>query len=113
MLERTHIPQDTHAWAKDYTSVDNDGYAISQYTPLSVPTADKRHLFANVTLMPPNLMDGQRTFDPPLLRVSLNQPYKALNWVSVEQVQTGACASATDRQCSGGQVAVLACASHY
>jgi len=101
VLERTHIPQDTHAWAKDYTSVANDGYDISQYTPLSVPTAGMRHLFANVTLMLQTswTANGPAT-NPPLLRVSLNQPYKALNWVSVEQVQAGACAGATDGRCS-------------
>ena len=101
VLERTHIPQDTHAWAKDYTSVANDGYDISQYTPLSVPLVGTRHLFANVTLMLQTswTANGPST-NPPLLRVSQNQPYKALNWVSVEQVQAGACAGATDGRCS-------------
>ena len=100
VLERTHIPQDTHAWAKDYTSVANDGYDISQYTPLSVPLVGTRHLFANVTLMLQTswTANGPST-NPPLLRVSQNQPYKALNWVSVEQVQAGACAGATDGRC--------------
>ena len=102
MLERTHIPQDTHAWAKDYTSVANDGYDISQYTPLSVPTAGNRHLFANVTLMLQTswTANGPAT-NPPLLRVSLNQPYKALNWVSVEQVQARRLRGDTDGRCTG------------
>ena len=99
MLERTHIPQDTHVWAKDYTSVANDGCDISQYTPL-VGAARRYSSPANVTLMLQTswTANGPST-NPPLLRVSLNQPYKALNWVSVEQVQAGACAGATDGRC--------------
>ena len=74
VLERSHIPQDTHAWAKEYTSVANDGYNISRYTPFSVPPASKRHLFANVTLMRRNLMDEQRTIDEPASPARLSEP---------------------------------------
>src|SRR5690606_3243714 len=47
VLERAYIPQDAHSWGKEYHSFAQDGYDISDYTPLSQPTSGNRHLFAN------------------------------------------------------------------
>jgi len=49
ILRRAYIPQDGHAWAKEYTSYAVDGYNINQYTPLSQPTSGTRHFFGNLT----------------------------------------------------------------
>ena len=37
IVERAFIPQDAHSWGKEYHSVANDGYDISEYTPLALP----------------------------------------------------------------------------
>ena len=49
ILRRSYIPQDAHSWAKEYTSVSVDGYDIGDYTPLSLPNANRRHFFGNLT----------------------------------------------------------------
>lgn len=50
ILRRAYIPQDGHAWAKEYTSYAVDGYNINQYTPLAQPnSATLRHFFGNLT----------------------------------------------------------------
>jgi len=85
VLERAVIPQDTHAFGKEYTSVSVDGYDIGDYTPLSVPTAGKRHLFANVTLGSiPNSIATNATDYPPLLRIVQNNQYRIWDWVNSE-----------------------------
>ena len=76
ILKRAFIPQDAHSWGKEYTSVPVDGYDISQYTPLSLPTAGRRHLFANTTLTSAS--------SNPLLRVLQNRPQRIWEWVSIE-----------------------------
>ena len=78
MLERTHIPQDAHSWGKEYTSVTVNGYSISNYTPLALPSAGKNHLFANVTLL--NTGSGE-----PRLRVAENVNLRIWEWVSIER----------------------------
>ena len=70
-LERAFIPQDAPRWGKEYLSVANDGYDISEYTPLALPETDKRHLFANVTLTG----YGQ----PPLMPVLSNSSFRIWN----------------------------------
>jgi type IV pilus assembly protein PilY1 len=75
VLERTFIPQDAHAWGKEYHSVARDGYDISQYTPLAVPTSGRYHVFANVTLTSDT--------SPPLMRVLTNTTYRVWEWVSI------------------------------
>jgi len=88
VLERSHIPQDAHSWGKEYTSVAVNGYNISNYTPLSLPTSGNRHLFANTTLV------GTTT---PLLRVLQNRSERIWQWVSKEQpVADGSLATPTD-----------------
>lgn len=80
VLERTFIPQDGHSWGKEYESVANDGYDISEYTPLALPASGARHLFANVTLS----VGGD-----PLLRVLNDSQYRIWNWVSIERPVAG------------------------
>lgn len=93
ILERAIIPQDTHAYGKEYTSTAVDGYDIADYTPLSQPSAGKRHLFANVTLGTiPNSIPTQSTDYPPLLRVAKDNAYRVWDWLNAE---TSALASDT------------------
>ena len=80
VLERSHIPQDAHSWGKEYTSVAVNGYNISAYSPLSVPTSGTRHLFANTTLA------GSTA---PLLRVLRNRSERIWQWVSKEKPVAG------------------------
>ncbi|MGB4911488.1 MAG: PilC/PilY family type IV pilus protein [Candidatus Dechloromonas phosphoritropha] len=97
ILERSFIPQDAHSWGKEYLSVANDGYDISEYTPLALPETDKRHLFANVTLTG----YGQ----PPLMRVLSNSSFRIWNWVSIERPVAGTeCATGnnTRSNCTSG-----------
>jgi type IV pilus assembly protein PilY1 len=83
VLERTYIPQDAHSWGKEYTSVAVDGYDLTQYAPLSLPTTGQRHLFANTT--PLNTASPLLTLNQPLLRVLTNRDERIWNWVSIER----------------------------
>lgn len=88
VLERTHIPQDAHSWGKEYTSVAVDGYDIEDYSPLSLPQAGTRHLFANTSL----LKDSSNNIiaDPdPLLRVLNDSEYRVWEWLSIERPVAG------------------------
>lgn len=49
ILRRAYIPQDAHSWGKEYASEAENGYKISDYTPLDEPIAGRRHLFGNYT----------------------------------------------------------------
>lgn len=82
VLARTHIPQDAHSWGKEYASVAENGYDISQYTPFSIPAAGRRHLFANTTLL-------NSANQLPLLRVLTDQSYRIWEWVSIERPVAG------------------------
>jgi type IV pilus assembly protein PilY1 len=75
-LERVFVPQDAHSWGKEYTSVAVDGYDISDYTPLSLPTGGNRHLFASTTMS-----DG----GDPVLRVLQNKSQHTWDWLSKER----------------------------
>ena len=75
VLERAFIPQDAHSWGKEYTGIAHDGYDISDYTPLALPTSG-RHLFASTS----NDLTG-----PPLLRVLENNSHRIWEWVSKER----------------------------
>jgi type IV pilus assembly protein PilY1 len=87
VLERSHIPQDAHSWGKEYTSVAVDLYNIADYTPLPVPAAGTRHLFANTTPLPGS---GSYAFtEAPLLRVLRNQTVRVWNWLSIERPVAG------------------------
>lgn len=81
VLERSFIPQDAHAWGKEYESVARDGFDITEYTPLSLPASGTRHLLANVTLT--------SDASPPLMRVLVNSAYRVWEWVSIERPVAG------------------------
>ncbi len=80
VLERSHVPQNAHAWGKEYSSVANDGYDIRNYSPLALPASGTRHLFANVTLL---------NTTEPLLRVLNDSHYRIWEWVSIERPVAG------------------------
>jgi type IV pilus assembly protein PilY1 len=82
VLERTHVPQDAHSWGKEYTSIAVSGYDLQEYTPLSLPSTGKRHLFANTTLR--NSGSGE-----PRLRVLENSDYRVWEWLSIERPVAG------------------------
>ena len=82
VLERSYIPQDAHSWGKEYKSIDHDGYDIRDYTPLDLPAADTRHLFANTTL----LKSGDKE---PRLRILPNSQYRIWEWVAIERPVAG------------------------
>ncbi len=79
VLERAYIPQDAHTWGKEYESVERDGYDIRDYTPLDLPQADSRHLFASTSLTDPSNSSYK-----PLLRVLPNNGHRIWEWVSKE-----------------------------
>ncbi|MCZ8130336.1 MAG: PilC/PilY family type IV pilus protein [Steroidobacteraceae bacterium] len=78
ILRRANIPQDAHSWGKEYESPAVDGYSLTDYTPLALPTAGSRHWFGNVTL----LSDADQK---PRLRVRLNQTQRIWEWASTER----------------------------
>ncbi|HRF61999.1 MAG TPA: PilC/PilY family type IV pilus protein [Candidatus Competibacter sp.] len=82
ILERSYIPQESHMFGKEYTSLSIDNFKISDYTPLSEPASGKRHLFANMTL--------NNTTDP-LLRVvqNVSSSYHIWDWISKEATMGG------------------------
>ncbi len=94
ILERSYVPQEAHTWAKGYINtsgspVTENGYDLTKYTPLALPSSGTSHLFANVTL-------ATDTNNEPKLRYVLNAQYgdgtalnpyvpmKPWNWVSIE-----------------------------
>lgn len=77
ILERAFIPQDAHAWGKEYESVARDGYDIQEYSPLGLPSTGNRHLFASVTLTSDT--------SPPLLRVRKDSNKRIWEWLSKER----------------------------
>ena len=81
ILERARIPQDAHSWGKEYKDIATDGYDIREYTPLSLPFAGRRHLFANVSL--------NSDVATPLLRVLKDSPYRIWEWVAIERPVAG------------------------
>ena len=80
VLQRAFIPQDAHSWGKEYESIERNGYDIRSYTPLALPEAGTRHLFASTTLSDNGL---------PLLRVLMNSTYRIWEWVSIERPVAG------------------------
>jgi type IV pilus assembly protein PilY1 len=83
VLQRAYIPQDAHAWGKQYTSIAVDGYDLSRYAPAAwQPASGERTLFANVTI-------GTET-DAPLLRVvKVPSSVSIWNWLSKERPVAG------------------------
>ncbi|MCB5196962.1 pilus assembly protein [Deefgea salmonis] len=84
-LERAFIPQDAHSWGKEYQSVANDGYNITEYTPMALPTGTSRHLFANTTMCTTSNPCSTSFNNPPLLRTITNSPRRIWEWLSIER----------------------------
>ncbi len=76
VLQGSHIPQDAHTWGKEYTSIAVDGYDISKFAPLKVPTVGYRHLIAVASLSETGV---------PQMRVLTNVNLRVWNWVSIER----------------------------
>ena len=87
ILRRSYIPQDAHSWAKEYTSTAVDGYNISSYTPLSAPTAGKRHFFGSLTANAGKNCSTLNTCSdlPPWLSVVTNTSKRVWDWASTER----------------------------
>jgi type IV pilus assembly protein PilY1 len=88
VLERTYVPQDAHSWGKDYRSTAVDGYDITLYTPLDMPTGtDLRHMFANTTPRGTGAADATLYANAPLMRVAPNVEggRRIWNWLSKER----------------------------
>jgi type IV pilus assembly protein PilY1 len=123
IIERAFIPQDAHAWGKEYNAQRNVyetagltgttqlTYRISDYTPFAEPSAnDRQHLFGNTTINQGGV---------PLLRVLTNRQERIWNWVAKEGPVVGGNIDATlinGANVGGGGVApqdfvvrVLAC----
>ena len=88
VLERAYVPQDSTMWGKEYASVANDGYDISEFTPLALPTGTTRHMFANTTLV-----TGSVRFDTavnlPKMIVYQNRPGRIWDLVAQERLILG------------------------
>jgi len=111
VLERVFVPQDAHAWGKEYKSVARDGYNISDFTPLPLPTAGNYHLFASVTLLASGDSTGgdlvSAKNSPPLLRVLNNTKFRVWEWLSIERPVAGdQCATGNNSRssCTAGSV---------
>ena len=93
ILERTFVPQDSTLWGKEYRSIANDGYDITKYTPLALPTGtDNRHMFANTTLQyKPNDYSARytTTVNPPVMIVYENRPGRIWDLVAQEALILG------------------------
>jgi len=76
VIERTHIPQDAHTWAKEYRGYDKEGYYIDEITPLDQPPMGRGHLFGNVSYS---------VGADPLLRVLPNTIFRPWEWASIER----------------------------
>ena len=121
ILERSYIPQDAHSWGKEYTSTTVDGYDIADYTPLSQPSTNTRHLFANTTLLCPtgNTDPGcSSNTGLPLLRVLVNSSFRVWEWLSIERPVAGVqCATGNNSRSNcavaGGDVWVKVPASYF
>ena len=86
ILERTHIPQDAHAWGKEFSN--NSGYKISDYTNLEEPAVGTYHLFANVSLSSTISPYGSNS-GTPRLRVLNDTKHRVWEWLSKERPVAG------------------------
>lgn len=85
ILRRAYIPQDGHSWAKEYTSINVNGYDIRNYTPLALPTTGRRHFFGNLTMGGTNCATlSSCSSKAPLLSVVLNSTARVWDWASSE-----------------------------
>ncbi len=96
VLERAFVPQDAHSWGKEYNGATEEGYDITEYTPLVAPGTGKRHLFANTTLL--NVGSGE-----PRLRIITNTSFRVWDWLSIERpVADTQCGNPTKSACAPG-----------
>lgn len=96
VLERAFIPQDAHSWGKEFNGAAEEGYDITEYTPLVAPGTGKRHLFANTTL----LNTGSQE---PRLRIITNTDFRVWDWLSIERpVADTQCGNPTKSACAPG-----------
>jgi type IV pilus assembly protein PilY1 len=78
ILRRAFVPWENHTWGVPYNSLAEDGYLISDYSPLSEPVANTRHLLSTSNVK----MD-----DVPYLRVRENTTDEIWQWVDKEGSQ--------------------------
>ncbi|MEZ5461966.1 PilC/PilY family type IV pilus protein [Dokdonella sp.] len=82
VLQGAFFPQDGHSWGKEYQSVARDGYDISNYSPLPVPSPGRYHLFAVTTVTGNgNSFPG---YQAPMFRVLRDTDKRVWNWLSIE-----------------------------
>ncbi|MCF6256882.1 MAG: fimbrial assembly protein [Gammaproteobacteria bacterium] len=99
VLERSYIPQDAHSWGKEYTDIATSGFDIREYSPLNLPVAGLRHLFANTTLVSEN--------DAPLLRVLNDTDFRVWEWLSKERPVAGATCIDAGTTCNQGTSRII------
>ncbi|MEM7257984.1 MAG: fimbrial assembly protein, partial [Pseudomonadota bacterium] len=78
VLRRAFVPWENHTWGVAYDSLAQDGYLITDYSPLSQPAAGRRHLLST--------SNAQRN-DIPFLRVRENTTGQIWEWVDKERSQ--------------------------
>ncbi|MDH4449733.1 MAG: PilC/PilY family type IV pilus protein [Rhodoferax sp.] len=103
ILRRAYIPQDAHAWAKEYTDKKNDGYLISDYTPLAQPKSGRRHFFGNLTSnahVDCAKLDSCSSL-PPLLSVVTDSNKRVWEWATKERPVLNGEAKGTDKDHGG------------
>ncbi len=120
ILRRAYIPQDSHSWAKEYTSLAVDGYRIGDYTPLAEPSPGRRHFFGNLTRTAGMNCATLNTCSdqPPLLSVVTNSNRRVWEWASSEAPVLRNTPLADGSSPHGGTLAeytvrVLACPTGY
>jgi len=77
-LRRAFVPWENHTWGIEYTSVAEDGFDITDFTPLAMPQRAKRHLFSTNNIY---------KNDVPFLRVRTNTDDHIWDWVDKERSQ--------------------------
>jgi len=77
-LRRAFVPWENHTWGLEYTSVQEDGYDISQYSPLDLPAGGTRHLLVT---------NNKDQDDVPFLRVRIDSSQRIWNWIDKERIQ--------------------------
>ena len=79
VLRRAFVPWTFHTWGIEYESASVDGYSISDYTPLSEPSNNRRHHFATNNFV--------SLGDVPHLRIRKNSGGRIWDWVDSGDIQ--------------------------
>ena len=77
-LRRSFVPWENHTWGIEYSSISEDGFDISQYSPLSLPASGKKHLIAT---------NNKDKDDVPWMRVRVDSNERIWEWVDKERSQ--------------------------